>query len=124
MIVWAPSFSLLENHTKGRFVSVKVTPLPLCLYPFRNLLARWFFFKRLQNYMENEDEVNENKIIHGDFNCTQDKMDSYDRNKTKILYRCYSYYSFNVSNGLMIYEEMRTQIPLSSPTMIGPMARI
>ena len=35
------------------------------------------FLKGLQNYMENKNEGNENKIILGDFNCTMDKMDRY-----------------------------------------------
>ena len=74
--------------------------------------------------MENKDERNENKIILGDFNCTKDKMDRYGGNKTQILYRYCFYYALNVDDGLRIYEEGRTQIPLSSPAMIGPLARI
>ena len=42
-------------------------------------------FERLQNYMINKNEVNENKIIFGDFNCTMDKTERDGRNKT--LYR-------------------------------------
>ena len=37
----------------------------------------------MQNYMENKNERNENKIILGDFNCTMDKMDRYGGNKTQ-----------------------------------------
>ena len=74
--------------------------------------------------MENKNERNENKIILGDFNCTMDKMDRYGGNKTKRLYRCCSNYSPIVHNGLRIYGERRTQILLSSPAMIGPLARI
>ena len=44
------------------------------------------FFEGLQNFMENKNEGNENKIIPGDFNCTMDKMESDGRNKT--LYGC------------------------------------
>ena len=82
------------------------------------------FLKGLQNYIENKNEGNENKIILGDYNCTMDKMDGYDGNKTQRFYRCSSYYTLNKDNGLRIYGEMRTQIPLSSPAMIGPLARV
>ena len=74
--------------------------------------------------MENKNEGNENKIILADVNCTMDKMDRYGRNKTQRLYRCCSNYTVIVDNGLMIYVEKRIQIPLSSPTMIGPLAKI
>ena len=87
-------------------------------------LARGRFFKGLQTYMENKNEENENKIILADFNCTMDKMDRYGRNKTQRLYRCCSNYTLIVDNGLRIYKEWRTQISLSSPAMIGPLARI
>ena len=40
------------------------------------------------------------------------------------LYRCCSYYALKKNNGLRIYGEGRTQIPLSLPAMIGPLARI
>ena len=43
------------------------------------------FFEGLQNYMENKNVRNENRIILGDFNCTIDKMERDCRNKT--LYR-------------------------------------
>ena len=52
------------------------------------------------------------------------KMDRHGGNKTQRLYRCCSYYALNVDNGLRIYGEARTQILLSSPAMIGPLARI
>ena len=74
--------------------------------------------------MENKNEGNENKIILGDFNCTKDKMDRYGGNKTQRLYRCCSYYALNVDNGMRIYGEGRTQIPLSSLDKIGPLAKI
>ena len=93
-------------------------------YSNREQLARGRFFKGLQNYMENKNEGNENKIILGDFNCTMDKMDRYGGNRTQRLYRCCSNYALIVDNGLRIYGEGRTQIPLSSPAMIGPLARI
>ena len=74
--------------------------------------------------MENKNGGNKNKIILGDLNCSMDKMDRYGRNKTQRLYRCFSYYALNVDHGLRIYGEGRSQIPLSSAAMIGPLARI
>ena len=40
------------------------------------------------------------------------------------LYECCSYYALKKNNGLRIYGEGRTQIPLSSPAMIGRLAKI
>ena len=74
--------------------------------------------------MENKNGGNENKIILGELNCTMDKMDRCGGNKTQRIYRCCSNYSLTVDNGLSIYGEGRTQIPLSSPAMIGPLAKI
>ena len=74
--------------------------------------------------MENKNGGNENKVILGDLNCTMDKMDRYGGNKTQRIYRCCSNYALTVDNGLRIYGEGRTQIPLSSPTMIRPLAKI
>ena len=73
---------------------------------------------------KNENERNESKIILGYFNCTINKMDRYDENKTQRFYRCCSNYSLIAHNGLCIYGEGRTKILLSSPTMIGLLARI
>ena len=64
--------------------------------------------KGLQNYLENKNEGNENKIILGGFNCTMDKMEWYGGNKT--LYRCCSNYAVIVDNGLRFYGEGKTQI--------------
>ena len=50
--------------------------------------------------------------------------DKYGGNKTQRLYRYCSYYALNVDNGLRIYGEGSTQIPLSSPAMIGPLSKI
>ena len=73
--------------------------------------------------MENKNEGNENKLILGDFNCTMDKMDRCGGNKTQKLYRlCFSY-ALIVDNGMRICGEGKTKIPLSSPAMIGPLAR-
>ena len=33
------------------------------------------FFEGLQNFMQNKNEGNENKIILGNLNCTMDKID-------------------------------------------------
>ena len=75
--------------------------------------------------MENKNEGNENKTILGDFNCTMDKMNRYDGNKTqRLFYRCCSDYAFFFDNGLRIYREERIQILLSSPAMKGPLERI
>ena len=57
----------------------------MCLCPghsTRKQLSTVSFFEGLQNHMENKNEGNENKIILGDFNCTMDKMERDDRNKT------------------------------------------
>ena len=51
----------------------------------REQLVRERFFDRLQNYMKNKCEGNENKIIFGDFNITMDKMDRDGGNKTQRL---------------------------------------
>ena len=45
------------------------------------------FFEGLKNYMQNKNEGNENKIILGDLNCTMDKIDRDDENKTQRLCR-------------------------------------
>ena len=71
--------------------------------PAREQLARGRFFERLQNYMENKNEENENKIILGEFNCTMDKMNRDGKNKTRRLYTYCSNYPLSkliVYNGL------------------------
>ena len=53
--------------------------------------------------MQNKKEGNESKIIRGDLDCTMDKIDSDDENKTRGLYRCCSSYALSkltVENGL------------------------
>ena len=74
--------------------------------------------------MGNKNKGNENKIVFGGFNFTMDKKDRYGGNKRKRFYRCCSNYALIVDNSLRIYGEDRTKIPLSSPAMIGPLARI
>ena len=84
----------VDTDSKGRFVSFKFTPSNgsvLCVYApsvhrTREQLFRGRFFEGLQNYMENKNQGNENKIILGDFNYTMDKMERDGRNK--ILYNC------------------------------------
>ena len=59
-------------------------------------------FEELQNYMQNKNEGNGNKII-SDLNCTMDKIDRDGENKTQRLYRCCSNYALSkliVDNGL------------------------
>ena len=101
----------VDTDPKGRSVSFKVPPFNdrvLCVYApsrhsTRKQLARGRFFEGLQNYMENKNEGNESNIILGDFNCTNDKMDTDGGNKTQRLYRCCSNYALSkliVDNGL------------------------
>ena len=88
----------VDTDPKGRFVSFKVAPSNdrvLCIYApsghsNREQLVRGRFFEGLQNYIENKTEGNENKIIIGDFNCTLDKKDRDEGNKTQKRYRCHS----------------------------------
>ena len=66
--------------------------------PFQ-VIARECFFERLQNYMENKNKGNENKLIIGDFNCTMDKMDRDGGNKNyeevRRTYRCRCNYTMS-----------------------------
>ena len=84
-------------------------------YRTREQLARGRFFEGLQNYMENKNEGNENKIILGDFNGTVGNMDRNGENKTQTLYRCCSNYALSkliVNNGL---EDLWRRENLDSP---------
>ena len=60
------------------------------------------FFEELENYMQNKNRGNENKIMLEDLNCTMDKIDRDGENKTQILYRFRSTYALSklVDNGL------------------------
>ena len=88
----------VDTDPKRRIVSSKATlsnnrVLCFCApsrHKTREQLVRGRFFERLQNYMENKYEGNENKIILGDVNITMDKMDRDGENKTQRLYRCCS----------------------------------
>ena len=87
------------------------------------------FFEGLQDYMENKDKGNENKIILEDFNCTMDEMDREGENKRQRPYKCCSSYALPkliADNELedLWRRENPDQIPLSSPAKIGPLARI
>ena len=99
----------VDTDPEGRFVSFKVTTSnesSVCAssgYSTREQLARGRFFEGLQNYMQNKNEGNENKIMLGDLNCTMDKIDRDGENKTQRLYRCCSNYALSkliVDNGL------------------------
>ena len=79
-----------DTDRKGRFVFFKFTASDdrvLCFYALSGYstmeqLARGRFFEGLQNYMENKNKRNKNKVILGDFNCTMDKMSRDGENKT------------------------------------------
>ena len=121
----------IDNEQKRRYMSFKVIPsngIVLCVYDpsghnTSEQLAKGHFSEGLKNYMGNKSEGNENKIIYEDFNCAMDKTDRDGENKTQRLYRFGSNYILQNSLWIMgwrIYREGRTQIPLSSPTMIDP----
>ena len=125
----------VDTDPKGRYVSFKFTPSNdrvLCVYApsgysTREQLDRGRFFEGLQNYMENKNKGNENKIILEDFNCTMDKMDRDGENKHNDLTGPAPVMPCQNSSwitSLRIYGEGRTQIPPSSPATIGPLARI
>ena len=124
----------IDTDPKGRFVSFKVTPSKdrvLRVYApsghsTRKQLARGRFFEGMQTYIEMKTQENENKIILGDFNCTMEKMDRDDGNKTQKLYRCRSNFALSkliVDNGLKVCGEGRTQVPLSLPATIDLLAQ-
>ena len=81
----------IDTVPKGRFASFKFTPSNdrnFCVYApsrysTREQLDRGRFFEALQNYMENKNKGNKNKIILKDFNCTMDKTDRDGENKTQ-----------------------------------------
>ena len=126
----------VDTDPKGRFVSFKFTPSNdrvLCVYvpsgySTREQLDRGRFFEGLQNYMENKDKGNENKIILEDFNCTMwIKWTGMVKIKHKDLIGAAPVMPCQNSSwitNLRIYGEGRTQVPLSSSAMIGPLARI
>ena len=124
-----------DTDPKGRFVSFKFTPSNgrvLCVYVPQGIAPgnSWTggrFFGGLQNYRENKDKGNENKILLEDFNCTMVKWTGMVKIKPKDLIGTAPVMPCQNSSwmtSLRIYGEERTQIPLSSPATIGPLARI
>ena len=74
-------------------------------------LEKGRLYEGLQNYMENKNKRNENKIILGDFNFAMGEMDRDGENKTQRLYWCCSNYVCQSSSWIMelrIYGEGRT----------------
>ena len=53
------------------------------MYSNRKQLARGCFFEGLQNYMQNKNDGNKNKMILGDLNCPVNKMDGDGKIKNK-----------------------------------------
>ena len=87
----------VDTDPKGEFVSFKVTPSNdrVLFVPLQGIAPEnsWLgerFFEGIQNYMQNKNDRNENKIILGDLNCTMDKIDRDGKNKPQRLYRCCS----------------------------------
>ena len=68
-------------------------------YSTREQLARGRFFEGLQNYMQNKNEGNENKIMLGDLNCTMDKIERDGENKKQRLSN-YALSKLIVNNGI------------------------
>ena len=92
----------VDTDPKGEFVSFKVIPSNdrVLFVPLQGIAPEnsWLgggggFFEGLQNYMQDKNERNENKIILGDLNCTMDKIDKDGKNKPQRLYRCCSNYA-------------------------------
>ena len=82
-------------------------------------MAKGRFFKGVQNYIENKNERNENKIILGDLIVLWIKVTG----MVRIRHKDFNYVPI-VNNGLRIYGEKKTQVLLSFPAMIGPLSRI
>ena len=68
-------------------------------YTTRKQLVRGRFFEGLQNYMQNKNEENENKIMLGDLNCTMDKIERDGENKKQRLSN-YALSKLIVNNGI------------------------
>ena len=62
--------------------------------------------------MQNKNEVNENKIMLGDLNCTKDKIDRDGENKTQRLYRYCSSYALSK---LIVNNEVEDQWRRENP---------
>ena len=112
LILLHPGFVTdVDTDPKERFVSFKVASSNdrvLCIYApsghsNREQLIRGRFSEGLQTYIENKTEGNENKIIIRDFNCTLEKMDRDEGNKTQKHYRCHVLFALSkiiMDNGL------------------------
>ena len=89
------SITEVDTDPKGRFVFFKVTPSndSSLFVPLKDIAPEnsWLpggggrFFEGLQNYMQNKNKGNENKIIIEDLNCTMDKINRDGENKTQTL---------------------------------------
>ena len=119
----------VDTDPKGGLCPLNLLPImtKFCVYSTREQLDKGIFFEGLQNYMENKNRGNENKIILEDLNCTMDKMDRDGENETQRL--CWCCFSYALSKlivimGLSIFGEGRIQILLSSCATISPLARI
>ena len=82
----------VDTDPKGWFVSFKVTPsngsslfVSLKGIAPENSWIGGRFFEGLQNYIQNKNEGNENKIIIGDLICTMEKIDMDGEYKTPTL---------------------------------------
>ena len=86
----------VDTDPKERFVSFKVTTSneSSLFVPLQGIALEnsWL---GLQNYMQNENEGNKNKIMLRGLNCTMDKIDRDGENKTQRLYRCCSNYALS-----------------------------
>ena len=131
IIDWAPSFFLLKIFVqkecflcfiwvlrlslrliliqKGGLCPLRLPPLMIVLFvPLQGVAPEnsWLgglFFKGLQNYIQNKNEGNENKIMLENLNCTMNKINRDGENKTQRLYKCCSSYALSkliVDNGL------------------------
>ena len=81
---------------KGGLCFLRLLPLMRVLFvPLQSIAPEnsWLgehFFEELENYMQNKNRGNENKIMLEDLNCTMDKIDRDGENKTQRLYTCCS----------------------------------
>ena len=131
IIDWAPSFSLLKIFVqkecflcfiwvlrvslrliliqKGGLCPLRLPPLMIVLFvPLQGVAPEnsWLgglFFEGLQNYIQNKNEGNENKIMLENLNCTMNKINRDGENKTQRLYKCCSSYALSkliVDNGI------------------------
>ena len=118
------SVAAVDTDPKERFISFKVTTYNEFSvwapsgYSIREQLARGRFFHGPQKYTQNENEVNENKIMLVVLNCTINKIDRYGENKTHWIYKCCFNYALSrliVDNEL---EHLWRRENLDSPKFI------